>query len=51
MMSYPPEKNKGKYISWFWMIFNLGAVIGSLVSASPLAFEMALLRPTDSTRS
>lgn len=33
MMSYPPEKSKGKYISWFWMIFNLGAVIGSLVSA------------------
>jgi MFS family permease len=33
MMSYPPEKSKGRYISWFWMIFNLGAVIGSLVSA------------------
>jgi MFS family permease len=33
MMSYPSEKNKGKYISWFWMIFNLGAVIGSLVDA------------------
>jgi MFS family permease len=32
MMSYPPEESKGKYISWFWMIFNLGAVIGSLVS-------------------
>lgn len=32
MMSYPPERSKGKYISWFWMIFNLGAVIGSLVS-------------------
>lgn len=31
MMSYPAEKDKGKYISWFWMIFNLGAVIGSLV--------------------
>ncbi|KAL8991805.1 MAG: hypothetical protein Q9169_007636 [Polycauliona sp. 2 TL-2023] len=31
MMSYPPEKLKGRYISWFWMIFNLGAVIGSLV--------------------
>ena len=31
MMSYPPERSKGKYISWFWMIFNLGAVIGSLV--------------------
>ena len=32
MMSYPPEESKGKYISWFWSIFNLGAVIGSLVS-------------------
>lgn len=31
MMSYPPESSKGRYISWFWMIFNLGAVIGSLV--------------------
>jgi MFS family permease len=31
MMSYPPEESKGKYISWFWMIFNLGAVIGGLV--------------------
>ena len=31
MMSYPPEEHKGKYISWFWMIFNLGAVIGSLI--------------------
>ncbi|RMZ86738.1 hypothetical protein DV736_g6035, partial [Chaetothyriales sp. CBS 134916] len=32
MMAYPPEKSKGRYISWFWMIFNLGAVIGDLVS-------------------
>lgn len=32
MMSYPPENLKGRYISWFWIIFNLGAVIGSLVS-------------------
>lgn len=31
MMSYPPEDSKGRYISWFWMIFNLGAVIGALV--------------------
>jgi MFS family permease len=31
MMSYPPEGSKGRYVSWFWMIFNLGAVIGSLV--------------------
>lgn len=30
MMSYPPEESKGRYISWFWMIFNLGAVIGGL---------------------
>ena len=34
MMSYPPEESKGRYISWFWMIFNLGAVIGSLVGSS-----------------
>ena len=31
MMSYPREVDKGKYISWFWMIFNLGAVLGSLI--------------------
>lgn len=31
MMAYPPEKSKGKYIGVFWMIFNLGAVIGGLV--------------------
>ncbi|CAN9122662.1 unnamed protein product [Alternaria alternata] len=31
MMSYPPEKMKGRYISWFWIIFNMGAVIGGLV--------------------
>ena len=31
MMSYPTERMKGRYISWFWMIFNLGGVIGSLV--------------------
>ncbi|KAL8970392.1 MAG: hypothetical protein Q9183_001548 [Haloplaca sp. 2 TL-2023] len=31
MMSYPPEASKGRYISWFWMIFNFGAVLGSLI--------------------
>ncbi|KAL1301869.1 hypothetical protein AAFC00_006051 [Neodothiora populina] len=31
MMSYPGEANKGRYISLFWMIFNLGSVIGSLI--------------------
>lgn len=34
MMSYPTEENKGKYISFFWIIFNFGAVIGALI---PLA--------------
>ena len=32
MLAYPPEKSKGHYISWFWAIFNLGGVIGALVS-------------------
>ncbi|KAH0551595.1 hypothetical protein GP486_007188 [Trichoglossum hirsutum] len=31
MMSYPPEHIKGRYISIFWMIFNFGAVLGSLI--------------------
>lgn len=31
MISYPSEDRKGRYISWFWIIFNLGAVIGSLI--------------------
>jgi MFS family permease len=43
MMSYPPEGSKGRYISWFWMIFNLGAVIGSLVSILTSTNERALL--------
>ena len=34
MLAYPPERSKGRYIAAFWMIFNLGAVIGGLV---PLA--------------
>jgi len=31
MISYPNEKQKGKYFAWFWGIFNMGAVIGSLI--------------------
>ena len=34
ILSYPPEKSKGLAIAWFWIIFNLGGVIGGLV---PLA--------------
>lgn len=36
MMAYPTENMKGRYISWFWIIFNTGAVIGSLVSSASL---------------
>jgi sugar phosphate permease len=31
MMSYPTESEKGRYIGYFWAIFNLGAVIGSAI--------------------
>ncbi|KAJ1338115.1 N-acetylglucosamine transmembrane transporter [Microdochium nivale] len=31
MMSYPPENSKGRYISWFWIIFNMGGVVGALI--------------------
>ncbi|KAI9371935.1 major facilitator superfamily domain-containing protein [Aspergillus egyptiacus] len=31
MMSYPNEHEKGKFISIFWVIFNLGGVIGGLI--------------------
>jgi MFS family permease len=34
MISYPHEHQKGRYFAWFWGIFNMGAVIGSLVSTS-----------------
>ncbi|KHJ33210.1 putative duf895 domain membrane protein [Erysiphe necator] len=34
MVSYPHEHQKGHYFAWFWAIFNMGAVLGSLV---PLA--------------
>ncbi|KAH8550314.1 major facilitator superfamily domain-containing protein [Umbelopsis sp. PMI_123] len=38
MMSYPEEKNKGKYVSIFWTIFNLGGVLGSLI---PLGLNLS----------
>ncbi|KAK4507794.1 hypothetical protein PRZ48_001529 [Zasmidium cellare] len=31
MISYPKESQKGRYIAIFWAIFNVGAVIGSLI--------------------
>ena len=32
MMSYPAEKDKGRSFSIFWMIFQLGTVIGSCIT-------------------
>ncbi|KAJ1672933.1 hypothetical protein EV182_006205, partial [Spiromyces aspiralis] len=31
MMSYPREQEKGMFITIFWVIFNLGGVIGGIV--------------------
>ncbi|KAI9503630.1 major facilitator superfamily domain-containing protein [Coemansia spiralis] len=31
MMSYPLESEKGKFITIFWVIFNLGGVLGGVV--------------------
>ncbi|KAJ2757562.1 hypothetical protein IWQ56_006227, partial [Coemansia nantahalensis] len=31
MVSYPSEKDKGKFISIFWLIFNLGGLIGGIL--------------------
>jgi Major Facilitator Superfamily len=38
MMSYPLENQKGSFIATFWIIFNLGGVIGSLVCLSLVFF-------------
>eukprot|EP01116_Phalansterium_solitarium_P000350 TRINITY_DN10222_c0_g1_i1.p1 TRINITY_DN10222_c0_g1~~TRINITY_DN10222_c0_g1_i1.p1 ORF type:complete len:493 (-),score=145.69 TRINITY_DN10222_c0_g1_i1:157-1614(-) len=32
IMSYPTENRKGTYFAIFWSIFNLGGVLGSLIS-------------------
>ena len=32
MMGYPTESQKGRFISIFWSIFNLGSVVGSAVA-------------------
>ncbi|OAL43259.1 MFS general substrate transporter [Pyrenochaeta sp. DS3sAY3a] len=49
MMSYPPEASKGRYISWFWMIFNMGAVIGSLIPLGQNINTTAAATVTDGT--
>ena len=32
MLAYPTESQKGMFISIFWGIFNMGAVVGASVS-------------------
>lgn len=32
MLAYPTENQKGRFISIFWAIFNLGGVVGAAVS-------------------
>jgi MFS family permease len=49
MMSYPPEDKKGRYISYFWVIFNLGAVIGSLVPLGQNVNATGATNVTDGT--
>lgn len=40
MISYPKESSKGKFFAIFWAIFNMGAVIGSLVSFTSSSFTL-----------
>lgn len=52
MLSYPPERFKGRYIAYFWVIFNLGGVIGALVSCTQAVRSTVFLTQatTDPTR-
>ena len=50
MMSYPPEHQKGRYIAWFWIIFNLGGVIGALVSMRFYRADTSLIAITGTSR-
>jgi MFS family permease len=49
MMSYPPEHAKGRYISWFWIIFNTGAVVGSLAFLGQSVNDKEAQGATDGT--
>jgi hypothetical protein len=41
MVSYPTEGSKGRYFAWFWAIFNLGGVLGSLVSLTDYHYDFS----------
>jgi MFS family permease len=45
MMSYPLESQKGIFIATFWVIFNLGGVIGSLVNSPKILCHTRVLYP------
>lgn len=32
MMAYPDEKNKGKFVAIFWALFNIGGILGSVIT-------------------
>lgn len=32
MMAYPDEKNKGKSVAIFWALFNVGGILGSVIT-------------------
>lgn len=49
MISYPHEASKGRYFAWFWAIFNMGAVIGALVSYSKIYSVLLLATLTSIT--
>jgi len=49
MVSYPHEGSKGRYFAWFWAIFNMGAVIGSLIPLGENINIKANVTVTDGT--
>lgn len=49
IMSYPTESQKGKFVGIFWIIFNLGAVIGSIVPLAQTANNSDLEAVGDGT--
>lgn len=49
IMAYPTESEKGKYLAIFWMIFNLGAVIGAIIPLAQSADNTSEAGATDGT--
>ncbi|KAF9580278.1 hypothetical protein BGW38_003143, partial [Lunasporangiospora selenospora] len=49
MMAYPREQDKGKYIGYFWAIFNAGAVLGSVIAFAININRTTEAKPSDAT--